>query len=146
MAPPPTLDSGSVTSVYLDALPDLPSYHERLRREDGASAVRVRWYGDRTPFDPGQPLYVERKVHREALSNEFSTKERAQLAQGEVLAFLEGRLVVDLGTKEGALLGSVQSRVAALQQASHVLARRPRMNLLLCHTVIATGDINPNPN
>ena len=80
--PTSTPDSGAVTSIYYDHPSELSAYHERLRREDGASMVRLRWYGDRDARDPGQPLFVEKKVHREAYTEQFSTKERAPLEQG----------------------------------------------------------------
>jgi SPX domain protein involved in polyphosphate accumulation len=57
-------DSSPVSSVYLDSLASgLPAYHARLRREDGATAVRLRWYGERDPEDPFQEIFVEKKVH-----------------------------------------------------------------------------------
>lgn len=41
----------------------------RLRREDGASVVRLRWYGPRS-LKPDQKIYVEKKVHREPWTEE----------------------------------------------------------------------------
>lgn len=35
--------SGLVSSVYFDSPDSLHSYHTRLRKEDYATAVRVRW-------------------------------------------------------------------------------------------------------
>ena len=34
-----------ISSTYLDAPGALPQYHERLRRDEGARLVRLRWYG-----------------------------------------------------------------------------------------------------
>ena len=45
----------------------------RLRREDGASVVRLRWYGPRS-LKPDQKLYVEKKVHREPWTEENGFK------------------------------------------------------------------------
>jgi len=45
----------------------------RLRREDGASVVRLRWYGPRT-LKPDQKIYVEKKVHREPWTEEAGYK------------------------------------------------------------------------
>lgn len=57
-------DASPITSVYLDSLlAGLPSYHTRLRRRDGATAVRLRWYGERNAEDPSQEIFVEKKVH-----------------------------------------------------------------------------------
>lgn len=36
-------DSGVVSSVYYDNPQTLNTYHTRLRKEDYATAVRVRW-------------------------------------------------------------------------------------------------------
>lgn len=36
-------DSGLISSVYFDSPETLYSYHTRLRKEDYATAVRVRW-------------------------------------------------------------------------------------------------------
>ena len=50
----------------------------RLKKLDGAIALRIRWYGH-TPAD-GDLVFVERKVHREDWFNEghASTKERVR--------------------------------------------------------------------
>ncbi len=57
--------------MYLDT-PELAVYHDRLARNDGASLVRVRWYGPEP--GPDDNVYVERKVHREKWTGEQSTK------------------------------------------------------------------------
>ncbi|KAL0038732.1 hypothetical protein WJX79_005385 [Trebouxia sp. C0005] len=44
-----------------------------LQREDGASVVRLRWYGPRT-LKPDQKIYVEKKVHREPWTEEAGYK------------------------------------------------------------------------
>eukprot|EP00887_Chlorella_sp_A99_P003724 scaffold7.g3724.t1 len=74
-----TSDSSDISSAF----------HTRLRREDGAAVARVRWYGERSAR-PDQQLFVERKVHREKFTGEWSSKERAPLAQGSVAAYLAG--------------------------------------------------------
>lgn len=50
-------------------VPSLVSCLFRLRREDGASVVRLRWYGPRS-LKPDQKIYVEKKVHREPWTEE----------------------------------------------------------------------------
>lgn len=52
------------------------TYRERLRRDDGARLVRVRWYGTRREGAPGaaQKMFVERKTHRERWSAQLSIK------------------------------------------------------------------------
>ena len=107
LAAPTESDSGDITSIYLDSLPDLESYHTRLAREDGATAVRLRWYGSRTADDPCQKIFVEKKVHRDfATTAEKSVKERAVLSQQQVAAFLAGQPVVEL--PEGNYVQDVQ--------------------------------------
>lgn len=68
-------DSTTVSSVYFDD-PDFQTYQSRLLREDGASVVRVRWYGARSQSGL-QELYVERKVHKEPWTGERSFKVNA---------------------------------------------------------------------
>ncbi len=41
---------------------------------DTATCVRIRWYGERNPSKPDQKLFVERKLHRDAITGEVSTK------------------------------------------------------------------------
>lgn len=79
-----------ISSVYYDNPDQLVAYHARLARDDGASVVRIRWYGERVEGNTEQPLFVERKVHREAWSGEKSVKERTAIAQGMVGAYVQG--------------------------------------------------------
>jgi len=90
LPPPATSDSHPIASVYYDNPSTLAAYHDRLRRDDGACVVRVRWYGDRDACDPQQQLFVERKVHREAYTGEYSSKDRAVLEQRFMVAFAAG--------------------------------------------------------
>ena len=136
------MDSAPVTSVYLDALPQLPLYHDRLRRVDGATAVRARWYGTRDPSNPAQQLFIERKVHREAYTDQFSSKERAGMDQGEMAAFLAGQggaaaaaAAAAAGTaQEGALLAELGALIASMQ-----LVRRRN---LFYHVICCAGLVN----
>ncbi|KAL4433860.1 hypothetical protein ABPG75_000301 [Micractinium tetrahymenae] len=83
-------DSSDTTSVYYDEPNSLPCYHDRLRKDDGASVVRLRWYGERAAGAPGQRIFVERKVHRERCTGEFSYKERAPIEQRYVTEYTSG--------------------------------------------------------
>ncbi|GBF99690.1 vacuolar transporter chaperone [Raphidocelis subcapitata] len=107
-----------VSSVYLDT-PSLEVYRARLARDDGARATRLRWYGVRRPSDAGQPIFVERKTHREPWTGENSVKERACLRQGDVRAFLEGGLPAGVlgSSSQRQLLAQVQEHVVSLGQA-----------------------------
>ena len=55
-------DSDLVTSIYFDS-PGRQLYEGRLKKFDGAIALRVRWYGPTPAHD--DIVYMERKVHRE---------------------------------------------------------------------------------
>ena len=64
-------DSGVITSIYYDS-PSLACYFSRIRREEGAQLVRVRWYGapDATGPEKLQPppqseVFIEIKTHHE---------------------------------------------------------------------------------
>lgn len=83
-------DSSVITSVYFDEPNSLPCYHDRLRKDDGASVVRLRWYGERSAGSPTQTIFVERKVHRERCTGELSYKERAAIEQRYVAEYTAG--------------------------------------------------------
>lgn len=118
MPPPATRDSSAVSSVYYDALPELPVYHARLRRVDGAASVRLRWYGQREMENPSQQIFVERKTHREPVSNELSVKERAAVCQGELPSFVKGEPFKACSEEptDVSFLNNVQSQLVEAQQ------------------------------
>lgn len=62
-------DSQLVNSVYLDNA-TLELYKGRLDKTPGAIAIRFRWYGSGIP----ELVFVERKTHREAWTQEVSVK------------------------------------------------------------------------
>jgi len=72
-------DSQKISSVYFDS-PELHVYHDRLMRHDGASLLRIRWYGERSQ-SPDFPTFIERKVHREFWTGKKSVKERCGIEQ-----------------------------------------------------------------
>lgn len=120
--PAPTdYDSSPITSVYIDSLPGLVSYHSRLRRDDGATAVRLRWYGKRDPGDPDQTIFVERKVHREAVDNpgDGSVKERVGVPQEQIPALLAGlpvELPQGISQHDVEFIADVQSYIVTNRQ------------------------------
>ena len=85
-------DGGAVTSVYLDSQRG-DVYESRLTREQGATLVRVRWYGDDDVDDDDvrntSPVFVERKTHHESWSRDGSTKERFALRRNDARAFVD---------------------------------------------------------
>jgi SPX domain protein involved in polyphosphate accumulation len=58
-------------------------YHTRLRRDDGARLVRMRWYGSRAPEQDQQQVWVERKTHRQSWTGERSVKVTRGVAEEE---------------------------------------------------------------
>ena len=60
----------------------------RLKKTEGAEAIRLRWYGG---MDSDE-IFVERKTHREDWTGEKSVKQRFSLKEKHVNAFLEGRM------------------------------------------------------
>jgi SPX domain protein involved in polyphosphate accumulation/uncharacterized membrane protein YidH (DUF202 family) len=110
------MDSGEVSSVYLDSMPSLRHYHDRLHRRDKAMATRIRWYGACSPKDGEKSIFVERKVHRSAYTGLSSTKERGCIKQREVNDFLRGSYVVPDGHKDSELLSSVMKEICEEQQ------------------------------
>ncbi|ORD93360.1 polyphosphate synthase put [Enterospora canceri] len=75
----------SVTSVYLDN-DERALYLGRMRKEEGAEAIRIRWYGKEvTPT-----VFIERKRHAEGWTGEESKKLRFSIPRESVSAFLRG--------------------------------------------------------
>lgn len=75
----------AITSIYFDNK-EMDLYYGRLRKDEGAEAIRLRWYG-------GMKLdliFVERKTHREDWTGEKSVKARFVLKEKKVNAFLNG--------------------------------------------------------
>ncbi|KAL1510917.1 hypothetical protein AB1Y20_005746 [Prymnesium parvum] len=86
-------DGDLVSSVYFDnAKREL--YEGRLKKYDGAVALRIRWYGKE---DAINEVYVERKTHREDWygDGEASAKERFPLLAADVVPFLQGKFTPD---------------------------------------------------
>ncbi|KAI8143443.1 VTC domain-containing protein [Fennellomyces sp. T-0311] len=77
----------AISSVYLDNR-QFELYTERLQRDEGAEAIRLRWYG----AEDNQDIYVERKTHHAPwLPDQRSIKDRFRLDECHVDAFLAGR-------------------------------------------------------
>ena len=123
-------DSDLVSSIYFDS-PSRELYEGRLKKFDGAIALRIRWYGH-TPADE-DTVFVERKVHREDWFNEgrASTKERFPLRADEVMPLLSGGLSdLELRTRlvERKFSGSVDDALelaAEVRRVANEQALRP---------------------
>ncbi|CCE73116.1 Piso0_000136 [Millerozyma farinosa CBS 7064] len=80
-------EDSAITSIYYDNK-DMDLYYGRLRKDEGAEAIRLRWYGGMK----SDQVFVERKTHREDWTGEKSVKARFALKEKKVNAFLEGKL------------------------------------------------------
>lgn len=80
-------EDSAITSIYFDNK-DMDLYYGRLRKDEGAEAIRLRWYGGMK----SDQIFVERKTHREDWTGEKSVKARFQLKEKKVNPFLSGEL------------------------------------------------------
>lgn len=63
----------------------------RLKKTEGAEAIRLRWYGGMET----ETIFLERKTHREDWTGEKSVKARFALKEKNVNAFMCGKLRVE---------------------------------------------------
>lgn len=75
----------AITLIYFDDR-EMDLYYGRLRKDEGAEAIRLRWYGG-MQLDQ---IFVERKTHREDWTGEKLVKARFSLKEKKVNAFLRG--------------------------------------------------------
>lgn len=83
-----TKDS-AITSIYYDNPETWDLYEGRLKKSEGAEAIRLRWYGG---MDTEQ-IFVERKTHREDWTGEKSVKARFGIKEKNVNAYMKGELL-----------------------------------------------------
>lgn len=77
-----------VSSVYLDNV-DFELYNGRLHKNQGAEAIRIRWYGTNSP----NIVFIERKRHQDKWTGFSSMKLRFKIAERHVVDFLNGKNV-----------------------------------------------------
>lgn len=82
-------EDSAITSIYYDN-ENLDLYYGRLRKDEGAEAHRLRWYGGMS----ADTIFVERKTHREDWTGEKSVKARFPLKERHVRSFLSGEFTV----------------------------------------------------
>lgn len=83
-------EDSAITSIYYDN-EDLDLYYGRLRKDEGAEAHRLRWYGGMA----SDTIFLERKTHREDWTGEKSVKARFSLKERHVNDFLRGKYTVE---------------------------------------------------
>ena len=81
----------AISSIYYDNPETWELYTGRLKKTEGAEAIRLRWYGgmDR------DTIFIERKTHREDWTGEMSVKARFSLKEKKVNDFLVGKSSVE---------------------------------------------------
>ncbi|KAE8138228.1 VTC domain-containing protein [Aspergillus pseudotamarii] len=91
----------AITSIYYDNPDTWELYQGRLKKTEGAEAIRLRWYGGMK----SDQIFVERKTHREDWTGEKSVKARFSLKEKNVNSYLAGALttetIFDKMRKEG---------------------------------------------
>ncbi|KAI9824902.1 MAG: vacuolar transporter chaperone [Thelocarpon impressellum] len=81
----------AISSIYYDNTDTWELYTGRLKKTEGAEAIRLRWYGGME----AETIFVERKTHREDWTGEKSVKARFAIKEKNVNAFLAGRMTVE---------------------------------------------------
>lgn len=76
----------AITSIYYDNPEKWDLYEGRLKKTEGAEAIRLRWYGGMDT----ESVFVERKTHREDWTGEKSVKARFGIKEKNVNAFMKG--------------------------------------------------------
>jgi uncharacterized membrane protein YidH (DUF202 family) len=111
----------AISSIYYDNPDTWELYTGRLKKTEGAEAIRLRWYGGMET----ETIFVERKTHREDWTGEKSVKARFSLKEKNVNAFLSGKLkvesVFEKARKEGK---KSEKEIADLEQLAREIQYR----------------------
>ena len=81
----------AITSIYYDNTDTWELYEGRLKKTEGAEAIRLRWYGGME----NETIFMERKTHREDWTGEKSVKARFTLKEKNVNDFMLGKMTVE---------------------------------------------------
>lgn len=76
----------AITSIYYDNPDTWELYQGRLKKTEGAEAIRLRWYGGMD----NDTVFVERKTHREDWTGETSVKARFSMKEKNINAYMKG--------------------------------------------------------
>lgn len=94
-------DDTAITSIYYDNPDTWELYEGRLKKTEGAEAIRLRWYGG---MDTDK-IFVERKTHREDWTGEKSVKARFDVREKHVNPYMKGEMlpaaIIDKKRKTG---------------------------------------------
>ncbi|XP_013413499.1 vacuolar transporter chaperone 4-like [Lingula anatina] len=139
-----------VSSVYLDN-PSLACYHRRVKLEEGAFLIRLRWYnlphGKNSPRidgPPGAEVFVERKTHHESWVWESSIKERFLLAEDDVKGYMLGESKSIPREAKKALASDIQGQITKenLQPLVRTVYKRTAFQLPDNNDVRITIDVD----
>ena len=78
----------AISSIYYDNTDTWELYTGRLKKTEGAEAIRIRWYGGMDV----ETAFIERKTHREDWTGEKSVKARFAMKEKNVNAYLRGEM------------------------------------------------------
>lgn len=84
-------EDSAISSIYYDNTDTWELYEGRLKKTEGAEAIRLRWYGGMQ----SDTIFVERKTHREDWTGEKSVKARFSLKEKNVNAYLKGEMTTE---------------------------------------------------
>ncbi|KFY21918.1 hypothetical protein V493_07009 [Pseudogymnoascus sp. VKM F-4281 (FW-2241)] len=82
-------EDSAITSIYYDNPETWELYEGRLKKTEGAEAIRLRWYGGMAT----ETIFVERKTHREDWTGETSVKARFAMKEKNVNAYMKGEIL-----------------------------------------------------
>lgn len=85
------IKDSAISSIYYDNPETWELYNGRLKKTEGAEAIRLRWYGGMDV----DTIFLERKTHREDWTGEKSVKARFSLKEKNVNDFLAGRMTTE---------------------------------------------------
>ncbi|RYP19119.1 hypothetical protein DL765_003535 [Monosporascus sp. GIB2] len=117
-----TQDS-AITSIYYDNPEKFDLYEGRLKKTEGAEAIRLRWYGGMQQ----DQIFVERKTHREDWTGEQSVKARFSMKEKNVNAYMRGDLLPEAIFEKARKEGKKPAKVIDEQEA---LAREVQYSVL----------------
>ncbi|GFH07673.1 SPX domain-containing protein, partial [Haematococcus lacustris] len=104
-------DAQLINSVYMDNS-SCELYHGRLDKKPGAIALRVRWYGNQPPAQ----VFMERKTHKESWKGEESVKERFQLPEDKVVAFIDGEYPLEEALQAMTSLAASKNKTVSAEE------------------------------
>lgn len=124
-------EDSAISSIYYDNTDTWELYTGRLKKTEGAEAIRLRWYGGME----NDTIFVERKTHREDWTGEKSVKARFPIKEQHVNAFMRGDYTVEQAFEKMRAAGKKsKEEIDNLEQ----LAREIQYRVITRHLVPVT--------